>query len=171
MLSSFCSPLNSIPDIPGIISVVTAGIISVVGIIWVVIGGHFGGRDHFDGGDHFGGGTGSHWISKEYDLHVVSLGFLWQIFLRNDFDLFYCLFYFLRGTFAAVVTSSSFVGKECQSKFKEITMRVPSVKCFQSLFLFDIYSFFFIYFWSVYWLLHPSKHQKIMEEEKSFRLM
>ena len=30
MLSSFCSPLNSIPDIPGIISVVTAGIISVV---------------------------------------------------------------------------------------------------------------------------------------------
>ena len=51
MLSSFCSPLNSIPDIPGIISVVTAGIISVV------IGGHFGGGDHFDGGDHFGDGT------------------------------------------------------------------------------------------------------------------
>ena len=51
MLSSFCSPLNSIPDIPGIISVVTAGIISVV------IGDHFGGGDHFDGGDHFGGGT------------------------------------------------------------------------------------------------------------------
>ena len=48
----------------------------MVGIISVVIGGHFGGRDHFDGGDHFGGGTGSHWISKEYDLHVVSLGFL-----------------------------------------------------------------------------------------------
>ena len=44
MLSSFCSPLNSIPDIPGIIS--------------VVIGGHFGGGDHFDGGDHyFCGGT------------------------------------------------------------------------------------------------------------------
>ena len=52
MLSSFSSPLNSIPDIPGIISVVTAGIISVV------IGGHFGGGDHFDGGGHFGGGTG-----------------------------------------------------------------------------------------------------------------
>ena len=59
MLSSFSSPLNSIPDIPGIISVVTAGIISVVGIILVVIGGHFGGGDHFDGGDHFGGGTGA----------------------------------------------------------------------------------------------------------------
>ena len=57
MLSSFSSPLNSIPDIPGIISVVTAGITSVVGIISVVIGGHFGGGDHFDGGDHFGGGT------------------------------------------------------------------------------------------------------------------
>ena len=36
---------------------VTAGVISVVGIISVVIGGHFGGEDHFDGGDHFGGGT------------------------------------------------------------------------------------------------------------------
>ena len=36
---------------------VTAGIISVEGIISVVIGGHFGGGDHFDGGDHFGGGT------------------------------------------------------------------------------------------------------------------
>ena len=36
---------------------VTAVIISVVGIISVVIGGHFGGGDHFDGGDHFGGGT------------------------------------------------------------------------------------------------------------------
>ena len=35
MLSSFCSPLNYIPDIPGIISVVTAGIISVVRIISV----------------------------------------------------------------------------------------------------------------------------------------
>ena len=51
MLSSFCSPLNSISDIQGIILVVTAGIISVL------IGGHFGGGDHFDGGDHFGGGT------------------------------------------------------------------------------------------------------------------
>ena len=28
-----------------------------IGIISVVIGGHFGGEDHFDGGDHFGGGT------------------------------------------------------------------------------------------------------------------
>ena len=30
----------------------------MVGIISVVIGGHFGGGHHFDGGDHFGGGTG-----------------------------------------------------------------------------------------------------------------
>ena len=29
----------------------------MVGIISVVIGGHFGGGDHFDGGDHFGGST------------------------------------------------------------------------------------------------------------------
>ena len=29
----------------------------MVGIISVVIGGHFGGGDHLDGGDHFGGGT------------------------------------------------------------------------------------------------------------------
>ena len=29
----------------------------MVGIISVLIGGHFGGGDHFDGGDHFGGGT------------------------------------------------------------------------------------------------------------------
>ena len=29
----------------------------MVGIISVVIGGHFGGGDHFDGGDHFGGCT------------------------------------------------------------------------------------------------------------------
>ena len=28
-----------------------------IGIISVVIGGHFGGGDHFDGRDHFGGGT------------------------------------------------------------------------------------------------------------------
>ena len=39
---------------------VTADIISVVGIISEVIGGHSGGGDHFDGGDHFGGGTGVH---------------------------------------------------------------------------------------------------------------
>ena len=32
----------------------------MVGIISVVIGGHFGGGDHFDGGGHFGGGTGLH---------------------------------------------------------------------------------------------------------------
>ena len=30
----------------------------MVGIISVVIGGHFAGGDRFDGGDHFGGGTG-----------------------------------------------------------------------------------------------------------------
>ena len=36
------------------------GIISVVGIISMVIGGHFGDGDHFDGGDHFGGGTKSY---------------------------------------------------------------------------------------------------------------
>ena len=40
----------------------------MVGIISVVIGGHFGGGDHFDGGDHFGGGT-SHTIF----FHVVNL--------------------------------------------------------------------------------------------------
>ena len=59
MLSSFCSPRNSIPHVQGIILAVTAGVISVsvVGITLVVIGGHFGGGDHFDGGDHFGGGT------------------------------------------------------------------------------------------------------------------
>ena len=34
-------------------------IISVVGIISVVIGGHFRGGDHFDGGDHLGGCTSS----------------------------------------------------------------------------------------------------------------
>ena len=32
----------------------------MVGIISVVIGGHFGGGDHFAGGDHFGGGTVPH---------------------------------------------------------------------------------------------------------------
>ena len=32
----------------------------MVGIILVVIGGHFGGGDHFDGGDHFGGCTEPH---------------------------------------------------------------------------------------------------------------
>ena len=31
----------------------------MVGIISVVIGGHFGGGGHFDVGDHFGGGTGA----------------------------------------------------------------------------------------------------------------
>ena len=36
----------------------------MVGIISVVIGGHFGGGDHFDGGDHFGGGTTFHIIKK-----------------------------------------------------------------------------------------------------------
>ena len=38
----------------------------MVGIISVVIGGHFGGGDHFDGGDHFGGGTGLQWVSLCY---------------------------------------------------------------------------------------------------------
>ena len=36
----------------------------MVGIISVVIGGHFGGGDHFDGGDHFGGGTGTQFEFK-----------------------------------------------------------------------------------------------------------
>ena len=36
------------------------GIISVVGLISVVIGGHFRGGDQFDGEDHFGGSTGPH---------------------------------------------------------------------------------------------------------------
>ena len=49
---------------------VTAGVISVVGIISVVIGGHFGGGDHFDGGDHFGGGTGGHAESIKYTLGI-----------------------------------------------------------------------------------------------------
>ena len=35
----------------------------MVGIISVVIGGHFGCGDHFDGGDHFGGGTEAHKMS------------------------------------------------------------------------------------------------------------
>ena len=69
MLSSFCSPLNSIPDIPGIISVVTAGVISVVGIISVVIGGYFGGGDHLDGGDHVGGGTGT---QRQFSENICS---------------------------------------------------------------------------------------------------
>ena len=43
----------------------------MVGIISVVIGGHFGGGDHFDGGDHFGGGTGSSIVACE---QVLCLG-------------------------------------------------------------------------------------------------
>ena len=74
MLSSFCSPLNSMPDIPGIISVVTAGIILVVGIISVVIGGHFGGGDHFHGGDHFGGGWSPLWVLPKF-LVIPPFGF------------------------------------------------------------------------------------------------
>ena len=48
------------------------GVISVVGIISVVIGGHFGGGDHFDGGDHFGGGT-SPWSKnlEEFKTEIV----------------------------------------------------------------------------------------------------
>ena len=65
MLSGFCSPLNSIPDIPGIILVVTAGIISVV------IGGHFGGEDHFDGGDHFGGGINVEQDAKPFRFSLI----------------------------------------------------------------------------------------------------
>ena len=68
MLSSFCSPLNSISPIQGTISAVTTGIISVLGIISVVIRGHFGGGDHFDDGDYFGGGTELH------ALHTVFFG-------------------------------------------------------------------------------------------------
>ena len=37
----------------------------MVGIISVVIGGHFGGGDHFDGGDHFGGGTDVHTYTSQ----------------------------------------------------------------------------------------------------------
>ena len=44
---------------------VTAGIISVLGIISVVIWGHFGGGDHFDGGDHFGDGTCARLMHKK----------------------------------------------------------------------------------------------------------
>ena len=36
----------------------------MVGIISVVIGGHFGGGGHFDGGDHFGGGTALPFYSR-----------------------------------------------------------------------------------------------------------
>ena len=55
-----------------------------IGIISVVIGGHFGGGDHFDGGDHFGGGTGAHFLhccrKKEYsDPH-----FLFHNFNKNS---------------------------------------------------------------------------------------
>ena len=44
----------------------------MVGIISVVIGGHFGGGDHFDGGDHFGGGT-SPWSKnlEEFKTEIV----------------------------------------------------------------------------------------------------
>ena len=58
MLSSFSSPLNSIPDIPGIIS--------------VVIGGHFGGGDHFDGGNHFGGGTALFHVISPFGNLVIA---------------------------------------------------------------------------------------------------
>ena len=53
----------------------------MVGIISVVIGGHFGGGDHFDGGDHFGGGTG---------LKRFSCFFLGneQIFRRKNYMAF-----------------------------------------------------------------------------------
>ena len=41
----------------------------MVGIISVVIGGHFGGGDHFDGGDHFGGGTTSRFKATAFCLN------------------------------------------------------------------------------------------------------
>ena len=48
----------------------------MVGIISVVIGGHFGGGDHFDGGDHFGGGTTvstlSYLVGKYIWIHDVT---------------------------------------------------------------------------------------------------
>ena len=47
-----------------------------IGIISVVIGGHFGGGDHFDGGDHFGGGTTvstlSYLVGKYIWIHDVT---------------------------------------------------------------------------------------------------
>ena len=47
----------------------------MVGIISVVIGGHFGGGDHFDGGDHFGGGTGTQrgYSSKPLNIALLSV--------------------------------------------------------------------------------------------------
>ena len=44
-----------------------------IGIISVVIGGHFGGGDHFDGGDHFGGGTGFLSSKPRPRLEIVNL--------------------------------------------------------------------------------------------------
>ena len=44
-----------------------------IGIISVVIGGHFGGGDHFDGGDHFGGGTALTFImTGRNDLSITN---------------------------------------------------------------------------------------------------
>ena len=45
----------------------------MVGIISVVIGGHFGGGDHFDGGDHFGGGTMSPKCIGNSTVHYEAL--------------------------------------------------------------------------------------------------
>ena len=50
----------------------------MVGIISVVIGGHFGGGDHFDGGDHFGGGTSPHAFTD------------WDSGYENGFSLYLC---------------------------------------------------------------------------------
>ena len=45
-----------------------------IGIILVLIGGHFGGGDHYDGGDHFGFGTTSSCLSWP-----VKVAFWWVL--------------------------------------------------------------------------------------------
>ena len=45
-----------------------------IGIISVLIGGHFGSGDHYDGGDHFGGGTTSSCLSWP-----VKVAFWWVL--------------------------------------------------------------------------------------------
>ena len=44
-----------------------------IGIISVVNGGHFGGRDHFDGGDHFGGGTWVPLLNYQFLVFAIIL--------------------------------------------------------------------------------------------------
>ena len=55
----------------------------MVGIISVVIGGHFGGGDHFDGGDHFGGGT-----SPPFPYHVTKKRRALGTRMRMDYEIF-----------------------------------------------------------------------------------